>query len=126
MLLVGLLGLLAVVIVAAGVYGMLAWVVAQRTPEIGVRLALGARPAQVVRMILASVSVLLGIGLAIGLAGAWALTRFVESLLYGVRPHDPWLFTTAAIVVFGSGLLAALAPSRRAARVDPVTTLKGE
>jgi ABC-type antimicrobial peptide transport system permease subunit len=117
---------LAILIAAAGVYGVLSYTVVQRTPEIGVRIALGAEPGQVVRMVLTTALGLLSLGLGIGLASAWMLSGWLETFLYAMKPRDPAVFATAAGVVVAAGLLAALVPSWRASRIDPVVALRNE
>ena len=96
---------------------------ARRTAEIGVRLALGAAPAGIVRMVLRQIATLAGAGLVLGLAGAWALGPVVRSMLFGVAPSDPWTLAAAAGVMMLSALVAAWVPARRAARLDPRSAL---
>ncbi|HEU4630091.1 MAG TPA: FtsX-like permease family protein, partial [Gemmatimonadaceae bacterium] len=117
---------LALVLAAVGLYGVIAYAVAQRTREIGVRIALGARPQRVVAQVIRQAAVLAGIGIVLGLAGAVAATRVLRSLLYGVTPLDAPTFAAAAVLLTVTALLAAYAPARRAARVDPVTALRAE
>jgi putative ABC transport system permease protein len=126
MLVLALFGALAVLIAAAGIYGLMAFLVSQRTREIGVRIALGAVPAGVLRMVLGRASRLMLAGLAIGLAGAAALERLVRGFLFDARPHDPALYAMVAVVLLTAGLAAALGPARRAARVDPLIALRAE
>jgi predicted permease len=124
--LLGGLGLLGLILAAVGLYGVLAFSVAQRTKEIGVRMALGADAAQVLRSVLREALLLIGAGLAAGLAAVFALARLVASLLYGVSPGDPWTHLSAAGALIVIGLAAAGVPARRAARVDPVVALRHE
>jgi len=127
--LAGLLGVfatLALILAAVGIYGVMAYSVGRRTREIGVRMALGARPATVLRMVLGQGAVLAGIGLALGLFVAYTLTKGMGSLLFGVSPHDPVTFVTVAAVLAAAALLATGVPARRAARVDPVEALREE
>jgi predicted lysophospholipase L1 biosynthesis ABC-type transport system permease subunit len=124
MIILTLFGVLAIVIAGAGIYGVMAYIVEQRTQEIGVRMALGAEPRQVIRMVLGRASVYLALGLALGLGGGWMLARLIRTFLFAVEPHDPIVYVTAAALLFAAGLVAAAVPARRAARVDPVTALR--
>ena len=124
--LAGLFGALSLILVSVGVYGVMAFQVARRQKEIGVRLALGARPVQVTGMVLAETAVPVGIGVALGLACALGLTRLAEKMLYGVAPTDPVTFAGAGGLLIFMALLAAYVPSRRAARLNPVETLRCE
>jgi len=126
MIVLALFGLLAIAIAAAGIYGVMAFVVDQRTQEIGVRLALGAEPSRVLTMVLARAAVYMTAGLAIGLAGGWTLSKFVQAFLFKMDAHDPVVYVSAAAVLAATGLLAALVPARRAARVDPVVALRAQ
>jgi predicted permease len=123
--LVALFGALALVIAAVGIYGVMAYVVAQRSGEIGIRIALGAQQGQISREVLTEASRLIAIGVAIGGAGAWMVARFVRSLLFQVEARDPWFYALAIAVFISVGLLAALIPARRASGVDPVVVLRG-
>jgi putative ABC transport system permease protein len=109
-----------------GIYGVISYIVTQRTREIGVRIALGARPADVRRMVVRQASQVAGIGLGAGLLGALALSRLMGSLLYGVRPFDPLTYFSVAAIIAGVVLLASYLPARRAAGIDPVTALRAE
>ena len=106
-------GLLALVLASIGLYGVLAYTVVRRTNEIGIRLALGARRSQVLALILGSVARLLALGIALGLAGAWAVSRAVTSLLFGVTPGDPMTIAVAIVILVGTGLLAAYVAARQ-------------
>jgi predicted permease len=117
-------GLLGVLIGAAGIYAVTSAVVAQQTNEIGVRMALGATPQQVARQVLTSALGHIGLGLALGLPMAWWLSRGFGSLLFGVTPADLWVYAGVSAIVCAVGLVAALLPSRRAARVDPIVCLR--
>ena len=121
-----LFGVLGLVITAAGIYGVMAYVVEQRTDEIGLRMALGATPAGVLSMILKRASVLIALGLAVGLAVAWSVSASVQAFLFDVRSGDARVFSLAAAVLTGTGLLASSIPARRAARVDPLVALRDE
>lgn len=125
MLLLSIFGLLGIVITGVGIYGVMAYVVEQRTQEIGVRMALGAQPKRVLGMMLTRAMVYVVVGLAVGLAGAYALSRLVETFLFRVEPGDPVVYVGTAALLVVIGLLAAWIPSRRAARVDPIIALRG-
>ena len=120
----GLFGALSLILVSVGVYGVMAFQVARRQKEIGIRMALGARPLQVTGMVLAETAVPVGIGVAIGMVCALGLTRLAEKMLYGVAPSDPVTFAGAGGLLILLALLAAYVPSRRAARLSPVETLR--
>lgn len=117
---------LAVLLACLGIYGTLAYSVARRTSEIGLRMALGARPWNIVQLVLRESLIPVVMGAVLGLAGAIASTRLVESMLFGLTPHDAPTFLIATLALVGSALLAAWLPSRRAARVDPMSALRCE
>jgi predicted permease len=119
-------GLLALFLACLGLYGTLAYSVSGRIPEIGLRMALGAQRSDVAGMILRESLAPVGLGLAIGVAAAFASTQLIESMLFGVDPNDPLTLAAAAIVLMASAMLAAWLPARRAARVDPMTALRHE
>ena len=124
MLLFTVLGVLASAIAATGVYAMLAQHVEQRAPEIGLRLALGAAPRQILGLVMGRASRALGAGLIVGVTGAWLLARVVEAFLFEMTPYDATVFASAGVLLLVAGAIAAFIPARRAMRTDPLTTLK--
>jgi predicted permease len=125
-ILFGFFGITALLLATAGVFGVMAYSVSRRTREIGVRLALGASPGDVLRMILGQGLRTICIGAVIGIAGSLALTRAFASLLFGVTATDPLTFVGVTVLLLGAGLLACYLPARRAMRVDPIITLRYE
>jgi putative ABC transport system permease protein len=117
-------GVLGLVIAAVGIYGVMAYIVAQRTNEIGVRMALGATRRNVVSMVLKRASILMILGLAIGGAAAWALSANIKTFLFETEPGDPRVFAAALVVLTLAGLAASAVPARRAASVDPLVALR--
>jgi predicted permease len=126
MALLALFGVLGLVIAAIGIYGVMAYVVAQRTTEIGVRMALGATRGDVVGMVLRRASVLVAAGLGIGAAVSWYVSASVRTFLFDVRPNDVRIFAAALAVLAAAALVASAIPARRAASVDPLIALRGE
>ena len=126
MLLLGLFGVVGMAIAAIGLYGLMTFVVAQRTREIGVRMALGASRSSVVGMVLLRAFVLVGAGLAAGGLAAWHLSAAARAFLFGVEPTDPRAFAAAAGFLLTAALVASAIPARRAAIVDLVTALRTE
>jgi predicted permease len=124
MLVLGIFGALALVIAAAGIYGVMTFVVAQRTREIGVRMALGAQPGTVLRMVMSRAAGLAAAGLAVGVVASWWLGATIEAFLFRLEPHDWRVFTVACVVLMLAALLAAAIPARRAAKIDPLTALR--
>jgi putative ABC transport system permease protein len=122
----GIAALMALILGAVGLYGVLSYVVSQRTQEIGVRMALGAQRGQVQGMVVASGAKLAGLGLVLGVVGAGALTRLLQGLLYGTEPLDPVTFSGMSLLLLGVGLLASWLPARRAAGVDPAASMRME
>jgi putative ABC transport system permease protein len=119
-------GILATLLAALGLSGVVAFSVAQRTQEIGIRVALGARRSDILRLILSETTLPVVAGLAVGLAGAFALSRLLSGMLYEVRPSDPMTYAAACLLLGGVAALAAYGPARRAAKVDPATALRFE
>jgi predicted permease len=117
---------LATLLAAVGLYGVLAYTVTQRTREIGLRMALGAAPARVRQMVLSQVAWMIGIGGIVGLAGAYGLGRTAESILYEMKGYDPLVLLSSAVVLAAVAMLAGLIPAHRASRVDPMTALRYE
>jgi putative ABC transport system permease protein len=126
LILLGLFSALALVLAAIGIYGVISYSVAQRTHEIGIRMALGADRAGVLRMILAQGMKIAGAGVVIGLAASFGLTRWMAKLLFSVSAADPLTFTAVALVLVLIALLACYIPARRALRVDPIIALRYE
>jgi putative ABC transport system permease protein len=124
--LLGIFAMLALAIAATGIGGVMALAVGQRKHEIGVRMALGARPVEVLRMILSQGMALVVIGVVLGVAGALGLTRLLSGLLFEVGPTDPLTFIGVAAVLAFAAFLACYVPARRAARVDPMIALRVE
>jgi putative ABC transport system permease protein len=125
MTLLGGLAGLALLLASIGIFGVLHFAVTQRFAEIGVRVALGAGPSDVARMVVGQGLRLAGIGVAIGVVGALAVTRMMSSMLFGVKAADPVAFAGAAVVLLAVAAVASWAPARRASRVDPVVALRG-
>jgi predicted permease len=117
---------LAVVLAAVGVYGVMSYSVSQRTRELGIRMALGAQPASVLRLVAGDGMRLVGTGLLIGLTAAFALTRLLRSLLYEVTTSDPWTYVGVSLLLLVVAFVACLIPAQRAARVDPLVALRQE
>jgi putative ABC transport system permease protein len=126
MLLLTLFGLLGLVIAVVGIYGVMAYVVSQRTQEIGIRMALGALPSAILRSILGGALVYIAIGLGIGLLGAWNLAGTIGGFLFEITPHDPTVYAGVVAALALAGLTAAVLPARRAASVDPLIALRME
>jgi putative ABC transport system permease protein len=126
MLAIGMFALIALLLAALGVHGVLNYAVAQRTREIGIRIALGADPRRVRVRVVSDGAVLVGVGLSIGLFTSLAMTTALESLLFGVSSRDPVTFVTVTVLLGVVALIASYLPARRASRVDPVVALRAE
>jgi predicted permease len=116
----------ALLLCIAGLYGLLAYVVTQRTRELGLRIALGAQRGRLLWLVLRQAGTMLAAGIAVGLILAWVSGRLVRGFLYGVQSHDAWTLAAAAVILFASGMLAAYLPARRAAGVNPMEALRSE
>ncbi|MCU1258762.1 MAG: hypothetical protein JWO80_1647, partial [Bryobacterales bacterium] len=124
--LAGGFGVLGLLLACVGLYGLLAYGVARRTKEIGIRMALGAQQSGVLWMVCGGALRLVGLGIALGLPAAWAVSRWVKSMLFGLTATDPGTMATAVLLLGAAGLVAAYFPARLAARVDPMTALRHE
>ena len=124
--LLGVFAAVALIIAVLGVFGVLSFLVTQRTRELGIRIALGASPADVSQLVVRRGLFLVVSGVCVGIAGAVALTRFMQSLLYAVRPTDPLTYGVVAALLVGAALLASYLPARRATHVDPIRALRAD
>jgi putative ABC transport system permease protein len=125
-ILLGSFAAIALIIAALGIYGVISYAVSQRTRELGIRIALGAQSDRVVRLVIGHGLTLTLVGILIGVAGAYLLTRLIASLLFGVAPADPLTFTAVAIVFISVACIASYLPARRAAAVDPIIAMRAE
>jgi putative ABC transport system permease protein len=125
-LLLALFAGVALFLAAIGIYGLMAYAVTQRTREIGVRMALGSRPADIFRLLIGNGLRLTGIGAITGIVAALALSRFLASMLFEVRANDPLTLAAMALLLIGIAVLACFVPARRATRVDPLVALRSE
>ncbi len=126
MALVGTFAILAFALALVGLYAVVSHSVAERTQEMGVRLALGASPAALLRLVLSEGMALAGTGVVLGLVGAFLMTRFMSAMLFGVTPHDTLTFVTVPLLLFFAAAMGCLVPARRAMRVDPIVALRAE
>ena len=124
--LLGIFGALATLLAAIGLYGVLAHAVSLRRREIGLRMALGAHPNDILTLVVTQGMQVVGVGLAFGMAAAFAVTRLLSALLYGISPRDPMTFAGTAIVLALVAFAASYFPARRAARIDPIRVLRNE
>ena len=123
---IGIFAAVALLLASIGIYGVMSFAVTQRTREIGIRMALGARKTDVLRLVVANGMKLAFLGLAIGLVASWFLTRFISSLLFGVEPTDPLTFSAVSLCLLAAAFLACYLPARRATKVDPLEALRYE
>jgi putative ABC transport system permease protein len=126
MFLLGIFALIALLLAAIGIYGVISYSVNQRTHEIGIRMALGAQPGNILKLVIGQALILVACGIAIGLTGAFLLTRVLSSLLFGVSNTDGFTFLLTSLVLGSIALLASYLPARRAARVNPMVALRYE
>ena len=124
LMLLSVLAVIALILAAVGIFSVMSYAVTQRTAEIGIRMALGAGTQDVFRLIVGQAVKLVGIGAAVGVAGALLSSPAMESLLYGVKPADPWTFAAIVTMIAGTALLASYLPARRAAKVDPLVAIR--
>ena len=125
-LLLGIFAGVAFLLSSVGIYGVMAYAVTQRTDEIGIRMAIGARPVNILQLVVGRGMVLAGIGLIAGLGGAWWMTRLLAGFLYGIGARDPITFAVIAATLAAVALLACYTPARRAMKVDPMIALRYE
>jgi putative ABC transport system permease protein len=117
---------MALLLATIGIYGIIHYSASQRTAEIGLRMAFGAMPHEIQHLVIREGLLLGATGLALGIAGALTLTRFLSNLLYGVKPSDPLTFITVSILLLGVAVFASFIPARRAAHMDPLAALRDE
>jgi putative ABC transport system permease protein len=122
----GIFAFLALALAAVGIYGVTSYSVSQRTHEIGIRMALGAQDSDVLRLVVGHGLALAVIGMTLGVAGALVLTRFLASMLYGIRPTDPLTYLGVCLLLMAVAMVASYIPARRATKVDPMEALRYE
>jgi putative ABC transport system permease protein len=126
MSLLGAFSIVAFVLAALGIYGVVSYAVTQRTPEMGIRMALGARSVDIVRLVLHQALVFALVGVTVGAVGALALGRTMRSMLFGITTFDPLTFAGVALLLAATALVASYLPARRASRIDPLVALRAE
>jgi putative ABC transport system permease protein len=126
LVLIGTFAAIAIILAALGVYGVMSYLVNRRTREVGIRIALGARPEQVMRQVVGESLALSLVAVLAGLAGAWGLTRYLHSMLYGVTALDGATFAAMPLLLAAIAVSASFVPARRASRIDPMTALREE
>ena len=126
LVMLGIAGGMALLLGVAGIYGVISYSVSQRSREIGIRIALGARPQAVTRMFVEHGAMLAAVGVAIGLAASAAAMRLISTLLFEVKPIDPLTYSLVAVTLIGATVLASFVPARRATTVDPIDALRAE
>ena len=122
----GIFAIVAFLLVCVGIYGVMAYAISQRTGEIGLRMALGARRSDILRIVLSEAGLIVVAGVGAGLMGSLVLTRFLQTLLFDIKPTDPLTFGTLTILLAGVALLASFIPARKASRIDPLVALRHE
>jgi putative ABC transport system permease protein len=122
----GIFAIVAFLLACVGIYGVMAYAISQRTGEIGLRMALGARRGDILRVVLNEAVLIVIAGVAAGLLGSLLLTRFLQTLLFDIKPTDPLTFGALTILLAGVALLASFIPARRAIRIDPLLALRHE
>jgi ABC-type antimicrobial peptide transport system permease subunit len=122
----GIFALVAFLLACVGIYGVMAYAISQRTGEIGLRMALGARRGDILRVVLNEAVLIVIAGVGAGLLGSLVLTRFLQTLLFDIKPTDPLTFGALTILLVGVALLASFIPARRASRLDPLVALRHE
>jgi putative ABC transport system permease protein len=122
----GVFAAVALILAVTGLYGVMAHWVSQRTPELGIRMALGAQMKDVLRLVVGQGLALAAFGVALGAAGALALTKMLSRLLYAVKPGDPAIFTRSALLLLAVAIAASYIPARRAAAIDPLAAIRHE